>query len=286
VLEAQSFHSGRTARNHLRVYATAIGVSDQRADEVLELVGLGAAGNRNVGGFSLGMRQRLALATALLGDPQVLVLDEPANGLDPEGIAWLRQFLRGYAQRGRSVLVSSHLLAEVEQTIDQVVIISRGQTMYYGQLDDLRNSQQSRVIVQPADGQALVAALRDAGITNVESTPDGRIAVVGATVQQVGDVAAKAGVALYGVEEERADLERLFFQLTSGQYTAGPAPYGQPPHGYGGPPAGMPQGQPDVWSRQAGEQQHRQYQQQGNQQQPGGFQQPGQGGNSGWGGHS
>ena len=151
VLEAQGFHPCRTARNHLRVYAAAMGVPDQRADEVLNLVGLGAAGDRGAGGFSLGMKQRLALATALLGDPQVLVLDEPANGLDPEGIAWLRTFLKAFASSGRTVLISSHLLAEVEQTIDQVVIISRGQTMYYGMLDDLRKSQQSRVIVQPAD---------------------------------------------------------------------------------------------------------------------------------------
>jgi ABC-type multidrug transport system ATPase subunit len=151
VLEAQGFHPGRTARDHLRVYAAAMGVHDQRADEVLNLVGLGAAGNRAAGGFSLGMKQRLALATALIGDPQVLVLDEPANGLDPEGIAWLRAFLKAFAQSGRTVLISSHLLAEVEQTIDQVVIISRGQTMYAGSLDELRKSQQSRVIVQPAD---------------------------------------------------------------------------------------------------------------------------------------
>ncbi|MPZ79137.1 MAG: ATP-binding cassette domain-containing protein [Actinophytocola sp.] len=240
VLEAQGFHPSRTARNHLRVYAAAMGVPDQRADEVLNLVGLGSAGDRGAGGFSLGMKQRLALATALLGDPQVLVLDEPANGLDPEGIAWLRTFLKAFASSGRTVLISSHLLAEVEQTIDQVVIISRGQTMYYGMLDDLRKSQQSRVIVQPADPTALVDALRAAEIGNVQPLPDGKIAVVGATVQQIGDVAAKAGVALYGVQEERADLEQLFFRLTSGQYAApGQVPHGQlppvPPGGYAQP---------------------------------------------------
>lgn len=250
VLEAQSFHPRRSARNHLRVFGAAIGVPDQRADEVLSLVGLSGAAHRNVGGFSLGMNQRLALATALLGDPQVLVLDEPANGLDPEGIAWLRHFLRGFAQQGRTVLISSHLLAEVEQTIDQVVIISRGQTMYYGHLEDLRNSQRTRVLVQAGDPQALVTALAEQRITHVSSAEDGRIAVEGATVKQVGDIAAKAGIALYGVEEERVDLEQLYFQLTSGQY-AGQAqhqyiqqsqqPYGPPrgqqQHGYPPPTA-------------------------------------------------
>ncbi|HEY0453074.1 ABC transporter ATP-binding protein [Actinophytocola sp.] len=270
VLEAQGFHPSRTARNHLRVYAAAMGVPDKRADEVLNLVGLGSAGDRGAGGFSLGMKQRLALATALLGDPQVLVLDEPANGLDPEGIAWLRTFLKAFASSGRTVLISSHLLAEVEQTIDQVVIISRGQTMYYGMLDELRKSQQSRVIVQPADPAALADALRGAEIGNIQPMPDGKIAVVGATVQQIGDVAAKAGVALYGVQEEKADLEQLFFRLTSGQYAApGQVPQGQlpqvPPGGFGTPPGGYAQPVPQQYQQQPAQyqqQQPAQYQQQ------------------------
>jgi ABC-2 type transport system ATP-binding protein len=268
VLEAQGFHPGRTARNHLRVYAAAMGVPDQRADEVLNLVGLGAAGERSAGGFSLGMKQRLALATALLGDPQVLVLDEPANGLDPEGIAWLRTFLKAFASSGRTVLISSHLLAEVEQTIDQVVIISRGQTMYYGRLDELRKSQQSRVIVQPADPGKLATALQEAEITNIQPLPDGKVAVVGATVQQIGDVAAQAGLALYGVQEEKVDLEQLFFRLTSGQYAApGMMQPGQPPQvppgGYAQPVAQVPPQMP--------QQQYQQqpYQQQGYQPPPG-----------------
>ncbi|WP_028850081.1 ATP-binding cassette domain-containing protein [Thermocrispum municipale] len=277
VLENEGFHPKRTARNHLRVYAAAIGVPDTRVDEVLSLVGLTDAANRKAGGFSLGMRQRLALAAALLGDPQVLVLDEPANGLDPEGIAWLRQFLRNLAREGRTVLVSSHLLAELEQTIDQVVIVSRGQTVYYGKLDDLRKQQQSRILVQAADGQALVTALKEQGVTRVETIEDGRLAVYDSTVQQVGDIAAKAGVALYGVQEETADLEQLFFQLTRSQYAgqqpaqpfAGPqAQQGQwgPPQQPGMPPQqpgqqwapqGQPQGQPQQWQQppQPGQQQ-------------------------------
>jgi ABC-2 type transport system ATP-binding protein len=299
VLEAQGFHPSRTARNHLLVYAAAMGMPDRRADEVLGLVGLTGVGDRSAGNFSLGMKQRLALATALLGDPQVLVLDEPANGLDPEGIAWLRTFLKAFASTGRTVLISSHLLAEVEQTIDQVVIISRGQTMYNGRLEELRRSQQSRVIIQPADPAKLLAALADAGITGAQQTPDGKIAVVGATVQQIGDIANKAGVPLYGVHEETADLEQMFFRLTSGQFAAPPpqgpyggqAPPGPPPPGYGPPPGGgyppqqpqqqqgyaVPAGPPgpgtpaNPWAPPTGPQPQQ------------GYQQPGQGG---WGGNA
>ncbi len=245
VLENEGFHPGRTARNHLRVYSAAIGMPDQRVDEVLGLVGLSSAADRKAGGFSLGMRQRLALATALLGNPQVLVLDEPTNGLDPEGILWLRNFLRAYAREGRTVLVSSHLLNEVEQTIDQVVIISQGMTRYNGSLDQLRKSNQSRVLVQSADANGLVSALQEAGITQVSPTPDGRVAVSGATVQQIGDISAKANIAVYGMQEETADLERMFFQLTQGQFAAPPPGFQQgPPPGYQGPPPGYQGGPP------------------------------------------
>ncbi|ONI84342.1 ABC transporter ATP-binding protein [Actinosynnema sp. ALI-1.44] len=219
VLEAQSFHPNRTARNHLRVYAAAIGMPDQRVEEVLHLVGLRDAAHRGVGGFSMGMRQRLALATALLGDPQVLVLDEPSNGLDPEGIVWLRTFLQGFARQGRTVLVSSHLLSEVEQTVEQVVILSRGQTMYYGPLDQLRKAQQSRVVVRPADAPRLTTALEEAGHTTIEQLPEGVLAVAGVEPEQVGDLALEAGVAIYGMHTQQADLEQIFFQLTSGQFS-------------------------------------------------------------------
>src|SRR5712692_5915220 len=132
VLEAAGFHPARTGRDHLRVYCTACGYPPRRADEVLQICGLAAAGRRKVGGYSLGMRQRLALAAALLGDPAALILDEPANGLDPEGIAWLRGLLRDYARSGRTVLYSSHVLPEVELLADQVVIISRGRLVRHG----------------------------------------------------------------------------------------------------------------------------------------------------------
>jgi ABC-2 type transport system ATP-binding protein len=297
VLEAQGFHPKRTARNHLRVYASAIGVPDQAADHVLDLVGLGAAGNRKAGGFSLGMKQRLALATALLGDPQVLVLDEPSNGLDPEGIAWLRTFLQAYARQGRTVLISSHLLAEIEQTVDQVVIVSRGQTMYYGSLDQLRGSQRSRVLVQPSDASALVAALQADGVTGIEQIPDGRLAISGIDAKQVADAALKAGVSIYGIQEERVDLEQLFFQLTNGQYTAaGPNPFAGPQQsGYYAPPTPSGQFPQQAYQQQQQYQQqpqqyqqppqdYQQYQQPQNYQQqepPPGYQQPGQGGHGG-----
>jgi ABC-2 type transport system ATP-binding protein len=256
VLEAQGFHPSRTARDHLRVYAAAIGVPDQRADQVLQLVGLGAAASRGAGAFSLGMKQRLALATALLGDPQILVLDEPANGLDPEGIAWLRTFLQSYARTGRTVLISSHILAEVEQTVDQVIIISRGQTMYNGPLDHLRRSQQSRVLVRPSDADALTKALREREIYNIDALPDGRLAIGGVESKQVADIALAAGVSVYGIEEERVNLEQLYFRMT-GQFMGPqvPGPYGQYP---GQQPYQTPYQQP--------------YQQQPYQQQP--YQQP------------
>lgn len=141
VLEAAGFHPGRSGRDHLRIYCTACGYPLSRADEVLELTGLTGAGDRRVRGYSLGMRQRLALATALLGDPGVLILDEPANGLDPEGIAWLRRLLQDYARQGRTVLFSSHTLPEVEQLAEQVVIISRGRLVRSGPLAELTAGQ-------------------------------------------------------------------------------------------------------------------------------------------------
>src|SRR5665647_1718671 len=136
-LEAASFHPGRSARDHLRVYAPQVGVSTRRCDEVLELVGMSDAADRRVGGFSMGMRQRLGLAATLLGDPKVLLLDEPANGLDPEGIAWLRALLRHLAREGRTVLVSSHVLSEVQQTVDDVIIIAKGRLVHASSLADL-----------------------------------------------------------------------------------------------------------------------------------------------------
>ena len=234
LLDSHGFHRARKARAHLRTYTAAIGVPDQRADEVLSLVGLTDAANRKVGGFSLGMRQRLALATALLGDPQVLVLDEPGSGLDPEGVAWLRGFLRAFAGSGRTVLISSHQLAEISQTVDHVVIISQGSRVYEGRLDQLHGEARERVHVQCADPTRLATALAERGITDIQSTPENGLTIIGAPSTMVGEVALAAGVAIYGMTQERVDLERQFLQLTSGQY--------QPASSFG--PPGSPLTQP------------------------------------------
>lgn len=216
-LEASGFHPGRTARNHLRIVADAIGLPPKRADEVLDLVGLTEASGRKAGGFSLGMKQRLSLAAALVGDPGVLVLDEPANGLDPEGIAWLRGFLRGLALEGRTVLVSSHVLSEVQQTVDDVVIISRGRLVQSGPLANLGGTGQSRVRVRTPNPEALSTALGTletppAGIQRVESD---LLVITGVTAENIGRVAFGAQVELHELSPESNDLEALFLELTA-----------------------------------------------------------------------
>ena len=221
VLETQGFHPARTAYRHLLACAAAIGVPDVAADRVLEAVGLGGAGGRRVGGYSLGMRQRLALAVALLGDPQVLVLDEPGNGLDPEGIAWMRAFLRAFAGQGRSVLVSSHLLAEVEQTADHLVVISRGRCVFQGSLAQLQGTRRARVLVRSASPERLADALARTGVFEIDTLSDGWLGVAGADPVHVGDVAMGAGVAVYGMVHEKIDLEQLFFQLTADPWRVG-----------------------------------------------------------------
>ena len=215
VLEAQGFHPARSGRAHLRVCAAALDVPDVRVDQVLELVGLADASGRAVGGWSLGMKQRLALGTALLGDPQVLVLDEPANGLDPAGIAWLRTFLRDFAARGGTALVSSHQLAEVEQGVDHLVVIDTGRCVYQGGLEELRGGG-ARVLVRCPDPVRLAGALAAAGFVEIDTLPDGRLAVGGAEAARVGDVALAAGVAVHGLVEERMDLEQMFLRLMAG----------------------------------------------------------------------
>jgi ABC-2 type transport system ATP-binding protein len=210
-LEATGFHAGRTARDHLRVLAAAAGLPDARVDVMLDLVGLGPDARRRVGGFSLGMRQRLALAAALLGDPGVLLLDEPANGLDPEGIAWLRGFLRRVADQGRTVLVSSHVLSEVQQTVDEVVIIARGRLVRQASLADLEGAPS--VVVRSPDPESLRAALAGAGLS---AAPDGEaLRVAGTTPAQVGALAHAARVELHELRAEASDLESIFLQLTA-----------------------------------------------------------------------
>ncbi|CAN5138554.1 ATP-binding cassette domain-containing protein [soil metagenome] len=207
-LEASSFSPGRTARNHLAVYAAAAGIPRARVGEVLEFTGIAEAADRRVGGYSMGMRQRLGLAFALLGDPEVLVLDEPINGLDPEGIRWIRGLLQHLAGEGRTVLVSSHLLSEVQQTVDRVVILSRGRIVHEGSLDELGSSP--TVLVDAPDRAALRAALQAAKLA-VTDTEEGL--VVGAIAADVGAIAHRADVPLSLLHPERAGLEEVFLEL-------------------------------------------------------------------------
>ena len=232
LLEASSFHSGRTARNSLRVAAGPAGIPDERVEELLALVDLTAAADRRVGSFSLGMRQRLGLAQALLGDPGVLVLDEPANGLDPEGIAWLRSFLRSLAAEGRTVLISSHVLSEVQQTVDDVVIIARGRLVRSGPLAELSGSAAVRAVTP--DPAGLVAALVAAGVQARAPRP-GEVLATGTTPADVGHAAFRAGVELHGLAPAASDLESIFLELVEG-----PPATQLPPPAVGAAPSAPP----------------------------------------------
>ncbi|MGU3644660.1 ATP-binding cassette domain-containing protein [Microbacterium sp. C23T] len=214
VLEASSFHPGRSATAHLTIYAQAAGIAKARVGEVLDLVGLTDAAGRKVGGYSLGMRQRLGLAYALLGDPGVLVLDEPANGLDPEGIRWMRGFLRQLASEGRTVLVSSHLLAEVQQTVDALLIISRGRLVFQGAVDELTDPREFATVVDAPDRAALGAALKAAGVP-FEVLRSG-LTVRGVDPTAVGAAAAAGGVALSALHRRGPALEEVFLDLVNG----------------------------------------------------------------------
>ena len=220
VLEGSAAHRGRTGHDHLRIICRAGGVPAERADEVLALVGLTAAARRPVRGYSLGMRQRLGVAAALIGNPQVLILDEPANGLDPEGIRWLRDLLRGLADQGRTVLVSSHLLSEVQALADDVVIIARGRVVAHGSVDSVLDSLErpSRTLVRTPEPDKLVAALGELGEHAVVTpTPAGDVYTSGVDAAEIGDAANQAGVSLHQLTTERPGLEDVFLQLTTGE---------------------------------------------------------------------
>jgi len=213
VLEASNYHPKRSGRSHLRVLCTAAGLSPARADEVLEFVGMANAGGRAVGGYSLGMRQRLSVAGALLGEPDLLVLDEPANGLDPEGIRWLRDFLRSFAAAGNTVFVSSHVLAEVEQIADDVVIIHRGQLVARERVADLRARTAGTTRVRSPDAVSLRDRLVAAGM---EAMVDGARLWTGAPAPRVGEIAAANGIVLHELVAEAPSLEEAFLELTGG----------------------------------------------------------------------
>ena len=227
VLEPNAFHPARSGRNHLRILAEGAGIDPDRITRVLDAVGLAHAADRHVGDYSLGMRQRLGLAAALLGDPPVLVLDEPGNGLDPQGIRWLRGLLRDRAAAGGTVFVSSHLLAEVEQLADDVVVINQGQLVASGELASL---QRAGITVRTPAPDELTQILQLAGAT-VHAGRDGELVVRGLPIDKIGDRAQAAAITLHELTPMAGSLEELFLDWTSTEEaTAGSAPAAKDAH--------------------------------------------------------
>lgn len=215
VLEAGSFHPTRSARNHLRMLAAPSRISDRRVDEVLALVGLSSVAKKGPKGFSMGMGQRLGLAAALLGDPDVLILDEPANGLDPQGINWLRGFLQAYAASGRTVFVSSHLLAEMAQMADHLVVIGRGRLIAdVATAEFVSRSSLNAVTVRSPQADRLAALLREHPAA-VTAEPDGALTVTGMEPARIGELAFHAGIMLHELATRVATLEEAFLEATA-----------------------------------------------------------------------
>ncbi len=222
LLEARSVHPGRTARNHLAWLAASNAIPRGRVEEVLELVGLTSVRSKRVGGFSLGMGQRLGIAAALLGDPHTLLLDEPINGLDPEGILWVRQLLRSLAAEGRTVLVSSHLMSEMALTADQLVVIGRGHVIAQGTVEEITGQRTAaKVRVESPDAARLVALLQGSAAA-IEQPAADTLLISGLSCREVGTVAAEAGVTLWGLAAEAPSLEAAFMALTrdAGEFAA------------------------------------------------------------------
>jgi ABC-2 type transport system ATP-binding protein len=222
VLESSGFHPGRSGRDHLRVLAIAAGVPPARADEMLELVGLTGAARKRAGAYSLGMRQRLALAAALLGDPPVLILDEPANGLDPEGIRWLREFIRARAAAGGTVLLSSHVLAEVAQTVDEVAVIDRGRMLVHDTVSGLLARAASGIRLRSPEAERLAGALTAAGIA-VAQDGAGALLARDADPDRVGRLIAEHRIVIHEMTPAGGTLEDVFLSLTGGEGRDGPA---------------------------------------------------------------
>ena len=211
IVESNAFHPGRSGRNHLRILADATGISLQRVDDILEQVDLAGAADRPSGAYSLGMRQRLGLAAALLGEPPVLVLDEPGNGLDPQGIHTLRDLLRQHASRGGTVFVSSHLLSEVEHLADDVIVINQGRLVTHGALAEL---QQAASLVRTLDASRLADALQQAG-ASLRTDGDDGLVVRGMSLSEIGDHAFVNGIAIHELSPHAGSLEELFLDWTS-----------------------------------------------------------------------
>jgi ABC-2 type transport system ATP-binding protein len=220
LLEARAVHTSRSAYNHLRALAATHGIANSRVDEVIDLVGLQEVARKRAGGFSLGMGQRLGIASALLADPSTLILDEPVNGLDPEGIRWMRELLRGLSAEGRTVLVSSHLLSEMQTLADDVVIVAAGRLVRQGTVPEVVSSLagNGRVEVATPDPETLGAALQRLGAAVISDGP-GRLAVTGVQADVIGQAAHDADVVLHQLRTEQPDLEDVFLQLTQGKAT-------------------------------------------------------------------
>ncbi|GAA4865968.1 ATP-binding cassette domain-containing protein [Saccharopolyspora cebuensis] len=216
LMDAKWVHPNRSARTHLRWLAKSNGIPGGRVDEVLGMVGLEEVAGRNAGGFSLGMSQRLGIAAALLGDPQVLMFDEPVNGLDPEGIHWIRRFMQGLAAEGRTVLVSSHLLSEMALTAEELVVIGRGELIAECSTEEfVTNAGDRSVLVRTPQVPVLQKALVEAGLS-VQSTETDTLVVEDASTDQIGELAAERGVVLHELSARQGSLEEAFMQMTSG----------------------------------------------------------------------
>jgi ABC-2 type transport system ATP-binding protein len=214
LLDAKAIHPGRSARNHLRALAASNRIPFSRVDEVLEFSGIGSVADKKVGDYSLGMSQRLGIAGALLGDPGVLLFDEPVNGLDPEGIRWIREFFRSLANEGRTVFVSSHLRSEMAVSADQIIVIGRGKFITQGSVDALTSSAKGTVFVRGANHPQLLAVLRSHhGVVN--EVNDEGLSVSDLTSEQIGQIAFDAGIALYELTPQRASLEEVYMDLTA-----------------------------------------------------------------------
>ena len=214
LLEARAVHPGRSARNHLLALAQTNGISARRVDETLDLVGLSDVAGKRVGGFSLGMGQRLGVASALLGDPRVVVLDEPVNGLDPEGVLWIRNLLRGLAGEGRTVFVSSHLMSEMALTASRLVVVGRGRLIADTTVEEfVARASTGGVTVRTPQGAQLQAALLRPGVT-VSSADSESMTVQGLSAEQIGDVAFRAGLPVHQLTTQQASLEEAFMALT------------------------------------------------------------------------
>lgn len=215
LLDAKAVHRGRSARNHLRALAATHGISRARVEEVIELTGLGPVANKRVGGFSLGMGQRLGVAAALLGDPQTLILDEPVNGLDPEGVLWIRTLVRYLAGQGRTVFLSSHLMSEMAQTADHIIVLGRGRVIADAPVEEiLRRASGSTVRVRTPDATALAEVLQAPDI-RVASVESGLLEITGTTAPAIGEAAARAGVVLHELTPVTSSLEDAYLQLTA-----------------------------------------------------------------------